>query len=348
MLPSRPPGLWTRPTVVGARHRLILTITALGTANAVLVLGASPAGAAQRADGARQIPIAGLSGSLQNPCFSPDSSRIALTRWPRRYNEGIASVHVAEVAAGKVLARLTPEGATGVNLPGTCWSAATDRIVFSLERDAPDWPFSAAPGGADLRRLVRLDGRIAIEPSFAPDGRRIAFEVSKYDADGKGSIWVSDVDGSGLRRLTRGRDDRQPNWSPTGERIVFQRRRGERWDAWTIRPDGTGLRNVTRTRRVSETDITWSPDGERLVFSSDAYESQVASIVVMKAGGGRRNRVTRARRWYDGAPTWSPDGATIAFEARRGDPDGSRGTRLYRIAAPSSRVTAARSRQACG
>ena len=325
-----------------ARARRLGTITALGAAMAVAVGSAaatkpgSPASAAAqaRADGGTRIPVAGLAGSLQNPCFSPDSTRIALTRWPRRYNKGRASVHVAELESGKVLARLSPRGATGVNLPGTCWNAASDRIVFSLERDAPDWPYSAGSGGQDLRRLVKVPGRIAIEPSFAPDGQRIVFEVSKYDADGNGSIYVANVDGTGIRRLTRSADDRQPNWSPTGDRIVFQRRRGDAWDAWTIRPDGAELRNVTRTRRVSETDVAWAPDGRRLVFSSDAYDGQIAALVVMGASGGSRTRVTRARGWYDGAPSWSPDGATIAFEARRGEPDGSPGTRLYRIAAP--------------
>jgi len=49
-----------------------------------------------------------------------------------------ASVHVADLESGRILARVSPGGATGVNLPGSCWNAATDRIVFSLERDAPD------------------------------------------------------------------------------------------------------------------------------------------------------------------------------------------------------------------
>jgi TolB protein len=287
-----------------------------------------------RSDGAERIPISGLSGSLQNPCFSPDSSQIALTLWPRRYNEGQASVHVADVESGEVLSRVSPEG-TAVNLPGSCWNPVTDLILFSLESDAPDWPYSANPDGSGLRRLVSLPGKIAIEPSFSPDGERIVFEVSKYDAEGNGSIYVAKVDGTGIRRLTRGHDDRQPNWSPKGDRIVFQRRRGEVWDVWTIRPSGRGIRNVTKTRRISETDIAWAPDGDRLVFSTDAYEGQIAALAVRSVSGGATRRLTRARRWYDGAPSWSPDGSAIAFEARIGDPDGSRGTRLYRIDAPA-------------
>lgn len=317
--------------------RAIGTLAATASVTLVLGQGSGPQRAAAadgRADGAQRIPVSSLAGSLQNPCFSPDSARIALTLWPRRYNEGVASVHVADLATGKVSARLSPAGATGVNLPGTCWNRATSRIVFSLERDAPDWPYSAAPDGTGLRRLVKLQGRIAIEPSFAPNGRRIVFEVSKYDAEGNGSIYVADVDGTNIRRLTRNADDRQPNWSPTGGHIVFQRRAGEVWDAWTIRPDGSGLRNVTKTPTIAETDIAWAPDGKRIVFSSDEHEDQVASLVTMSASGGKRHRITRSPGWYDGAPSWSPDGSTIAFEARRGDPDGSAGTRLYRIAAP--------------
>jgi TolB protein len=309
----------------------------IATCAVLLAGGGAAAGDAEaqsRADGASLIPIAGMAGSLQNPCFSPDSRQIALTRWPTRYNEGAASVHVADPATGAVLARVSPEEGTAVNLPGSCWNAATNRIVFSLETDDPDWPHAAAPDGTGLQRLVALEGRVAIEPSFSPDGQRVVFEVSPFDAEGDGSIYLANVDGTGLRRLTRNADDRQPNWSPTGDRIVFQRLKGEVWDGYTVRPDGTGLRNVTKTRRWSETDIAWSPDGRRIVYSTDEYSGQIASLATVSRNGGRRARLTRSRGWYDGAPTWSPDGATIAFEARRGEPDGSAGTRLYRIAAP--------------
>ena len=145
-------------------------------------------------------------------------------------------------------------------------------------------------------------------------------EVSKYDAEGDGSMYGANADGTEVRRLTRRSDDRQPNWSPTGDRIVHQRRSGQVWDARTIRPDGTGLTNVTRTRRVSETEILGAGRPAARVLLH-AYEGHIAALVAMHAGGGTP-RVTRSPGWYDGAPSWSPDGTTIAFEARRGDPDG--------------------------
>jgi hypothetical protein len=50
-------------------------MTRLGIAVAALaaaaLAGAPSAAAAARSDGAVRIPIAGLAGSLQNPCFSP-------------------------------------------------------------------------------------------------------------------------------------------------------------------------------------------------------------------------------------------------------------------------------------
>jgi TolB protein len=162
----------------------------------------------------------------------------------------------------------------------------------------------------------------------------VVFESSVYDAEGPGTIWVVNADGAGLRQLTRGADDRQPNWSPAGDRIVFQRTRSGAQDLYTIRPDGTGLRNVTKTRRLSETDASWSPSGRKIVFSGDGPEIDVAALYAIPAAGGKRVRVTRTRGWYDGAPAWSPDGKSIAFEARRGEPDGSSGTRIYVVKAP--------------
>lgn len=315
--------------VAPARHLTLATLAACALAAAPL-----SANAAQRLDGARQVRVTGLSGSIQNPCWSPDGDRLALTLWPDRYNEGLATVHVVARGGGAPTRISDPDG-TSVNLPGSCWDRASDRITFSAEVGGPDAVWAAGPDGSRRSRIFGRDGFVSIEPSWSPDGRQVVFESSVYDADGAGSIWIVNADGSGLRRLARGGDDRQPNWSPAGDRIVFQRLRNDQWDLWTVRPDGTGLRNVTRTRRLGETDVSWSPSGRYLVYSGDGEEIDVASLFAIPAAGGEPVQVTRTRGWYDGAPAWSPDGATIAFEARAGEPDGSRGTRIYTVRAPA-------------
>ena len=317
----------------GRAPRAVL-MAILTAAVGLAALVAASSAAAARSDGARPVPVSGLGGSLQNPCFSPNGDRLAFTRWPRRYNEGLAEVHVVPLLGGPPQ-RVSQAGATSVNLPGSCWNGPLDRITFSAEVDGPDAVWIASPLGTDRHEVLQRPRHVSIEPSFSPDGDWIVFESSIYDAEGPGSIWKVRLDGSGLTRLSRGRNDRQPNWSPAGDRIVFQRDQGnDTFDLITIDPNGGSLRNVTRTRRASETDVAWSPDGLRLVYSGGGPGVDIASLFVIGADGRGRRRVTRARGYYDGAPTWSPDGSTIVFESRRGEPDGSRGTRLWRVAAP--------------
>jgi TolB protein len=295
---------------------------------------------AKRFDGAKQLRIRGVGGSLQNPCFSPDGSRLVVTQWKRRYNEGLADVLLIGRRSGRKLELLSDRDATSVNMPGSCWNEATDRVVYASEVDGPDSPFLVAPDGTDRRLVIRREGRIGIEPTLSPDGEWIAFQDGPYDAEGLNAIFKVRVDGTGLQQLTSGHNDTQPNWSPRGDKIVFQRQRGGRldeekpWDVYTIDVNGDNLVNVTRTAGRSETDVSWAPSGRFLVFSSDGPGIQVASLFAIGEDGSGRTRVTRTRGWYDGAPSWSPDGRSIAFEARRGDPDGSAGTRIHFVKAP--------------
>jgi TolB protein len=244
-------------------------------------------------------------------------------------------VLVVRTAGGRAIARLSGTRADSVNMPGTCWNPATDRIAYSADPSGPDSVFLVSPDGSGRERVIQRSRHVTIEPTISPGGDWIVFESSVFDAEGPASIWKVRSDGTGLTRLTRGANDRQPNWSPSGERIVFQRLRGSNWDLWTIDPDGGSARNITRTRAFDETDVSWSPDGKRLVFSSDGPGVGIASLYVIGADGSTRKRITSARGYYDGAPAWSPDGATIAFESRRGEPDDSPGTRLWTVRAPA-------------
>jgi Tol biopolymer transport system component len=71
-----------------------------------------------------------------------------------------------------------------------------------------------------------------------------------------------------------------------------------------VRPDGRGLRKVTKDRR--DHFPAWSPDGKRLAFQ------RAGDIYAIGSDGRGLVRLTQGRV-ADGQPAWSPDGRWIAF-----------------------------------
>ena len=74
---------------------------------------------------------------------------------------------------------------------------------------------------ADGQNPLRLtDSGGAGQPTWSPDGRRIAFASNR---DGNMEIYAIDADGQNLQCLTENSDhDWFPAWSPIGDRILFE------------------------------------------------------------------------------------------------------------------------------
>jgi TolB protein len=142
---------------------------------------------------------------------------------------------------------------------------------------------------------------------------------------------------SGAYRRT-GRTDLCPAWSPDATRIAFcgylERDAvsgGARYHVHVMRPDGSGVRNLTRRHFREVGDFDWAPDGNRLVV--DVWNERVDRhrLHVIQADGGAPRRLTGGD---DYGARWSPDGSTIAFQRfGRGGASG-----LYAIAADGTRL----------
>jgi Tol biopolymer transport system component len=185
-----------------------------------------------------------------------------------------------------------------------------------------------APGvGADTIMVASIDGsnpKVAatadVDPTsidISPDGTKIAFMAERDDNEGS-SLLVAPLDGSGSRTLLpkiQPEAPQQLTWSSGSDRILFAMRDSafpdiDANDLWTIRPDGTGLTNLTRDT-LDQICPAWSPDGTTIVFTQGTTVDY--DLWLMKSDG------TGRRALYQGGASeffteWSPDGKWILYK----------------------------------
>jgi Tol biopolymer transport system component len=107
------------------------------------------------------------------------------------------------------------------------------------------------------------------EPSWSPDGASLVFHGYENQQD---AVMVSDTLGMNVRVAVGGLTYLGwPAWSPDGSRIAFAGRftNGGNLEIWTVKPDGTGLTQIT-TDGV-EQHFSWSPSGAEIVYTHYSF-----------------------------------------------------------------------------
>jgi dipeptidyl aminopeptidase/acylaminoacyl peptidase len=218
-------------------------------------------------------------------------------------------------------------------------SVVFSRVIGAGAEDKRSGLFVAAIDGSGVRQLT--DGGSPegadSQPTFAASGR-IVFVRGSAGAFASGDLYSIGLDGSGLTPLTSGpAADRMPAASPTGRQIVFvrsfQRPDGIEFGphVYSMRPDGSRLRDLTPRLGREPWDPDFSPSGKTIAFATEGNNLR-GDIFTMRANGGpiRRltNRVVHDRRHHDEPrfprpygytnPAFSPAGGSLLAVARSG------------------------------
>ena len=136
----------------------------------------------------------------------------------------------------------------------------------------------------------RIIGNViqASAPAVSPDGRRVAFVVTRVDVATntyRSQVWLVDADGtSAARAITNGDSDLQPTWSPDGRSLAFTARRAakktEKRTHTTLHLlpiDGPGEVRLLATMPDGITDVHFSPDGRAIAFTSRTQDDRYAA-----------------------------------------------------------------------
>jgi Tol biopolymer transport system component len=108
------------------------------------------------------------------------------------------------------------------------WSPRGDRIVFVRHFD-PDHLVLMNSDGSDRETITGTPN--PVYPAWSPSGDSLAFVGLGPSGTSEG-VYVVDLNGSGLRRVSAGREFR---WSPSGARLaVVQTRAGCGDELWIV------------------------------------------------------------------------------------------------------------------
>jgi hypothetical protein len=137
--------------------------------------------------------------------------------------------------------------------------------------------FRITPSGHSLKQLTKGAIYPAEAPAFSPDGKRIAFVRV-----GSG-IFTMNVDGSGVRALTRNGRDSFPAWSPDGKQIVFIRPEGSGWKVYVMSASGSGARQLRQAPPAGRP--SWTSRGLLVPTNGDLAKVDVRTGQVQKLFG---------------------------------------------------------------
>jgi eukaryotic-like serine/threonine-protein kinase len=156
---------------------------------------------------------------------------------------------------------------------------------------------------------VTSEERSYAYPRYSPDGRRIAIAIATA---GQRDIWVIDVAGQTISRLTSGGSiNDRPEWSPDGKRVLYRTSRAPRSAIWWRSADLSDDESaILSSDKEDYYEGVMTPDGQSLIYQADTAG---ADIISQSLSGDRKRTALAATQFIEDMGRVSPDGKWLAY-----------------------------------
>lgn len=197
--------------------------------------------------------ISPTSNYYMNGVYSPDGSMIAYERNINR------TVHIfVSDRNGENPKHITPKMGNQNRLP--TWSKDGKSILFYSENGKSNDIYQVDLETGINKNLTNNTKGNDFNPSISPNGKKVAFYS---DREGYLDVFIMDLSGKNQVNLTKTirnknntynyyKDDNmywmfKVSWSPDGECLVFSNAVEDNIDLFTVKYDGTNLKQITKT-----------------------------------------------------------------------------------------------------
>ncbi len=262
-------------------------------------------------DGSNLIQLTDFSLGAQDPAWSPDGKRIAFASIT---DGGIYTMNADGSSLTQIVNKTVYDAYTGTsNIAANThpsWSPDGSLICYESYGDEDSGTTVANANlyvvNSDGTGMNRLTNDLSYEgqPSWSPDGSRIAFVYVKDEGDGYSNyhIYVMNADGSNWVQLTDRNltvNNQDPAWSPDGTKILFTGEGDEHQGVFSINLQDRSLNFIGAIGGSPK----WSPDGTMIITDGLQSNTGFVRIWITVADGSSTKAIEIPMDAYQ--PDWT-------------------------------------------